>query len=260
MGDVSRESWNLTDGGSPAANARDRYEAPLPPISEDYFEWINLLEAVFAARGRFVMFELGAGYGSWGVRGALAARQRGIEDIEICFVEAEPQHAAWLRESIALNGLADKKMTVIEAAVSGKDGEVDFYTGHPQTWYGQRIVDDRPIEFARHGLTDAVLIRVPSLSLRTLLREVERVDLIDMDIQGAELDVVTSGIDVLNDKVRRLHIETHSAEIDQRMRPFLVKHGWYALAEYPCFAPADTPYGTVDFVGGHQSWVNPRLR
>ena len=33
--------------------------------SEDYFEWIDLLEAVEEARGTFAMIEVGAGYGRW---------------------------------------------------------------------------------------------------------------------------------------------------------------------------------------------------
>lgn len=37
----------------------------LPVPSASYFEWIALLQAVVAARSRFVMVELGAGYGPW---------------------------------------------------------------------------------------------------------------------------------------------------------------------------------------------------
>src|ERR1043166_4091781 len=63
-----------------------------PGCDEEYFEWIDLLSAVAAAKDRFTMVELGAGWGRWGIRGALAARQRGISRLDIRLVEAEPQH------------------------------------------------------------------------------------------------------------------------------------------------------------------------
>src|SRR5271154_222622 len=34
---------------------------------EDYLEWIDIVEAVSSAKDRFVMFELGAGYGRWSI-------------------------------------------------------------------------------------------------------------------------------------------------------------------------------------------------
>src|SRR5436190_22867975 len=88
----------------PAAEAEEFYH---PPYGEEYFEWIDLLSAVATARDRFTMVELGAGWGRWGIRGAMAARQRGIAELDIRLVEAEPQHAEWDRECVALNGLSD---------------------------------------------------------------------------------------------------------------------------------------------------------
>lgn len=35
----------------------------LPAFDEEYFEWIDLLEAVTEATGEFTMIELGAGWG-----------------------------------------------------------------------------------------------------------------------------------------------------------------------------------------------------
>src|SRR4051794_1481598 len=44
--------------------------AVFPAFSEEYFEWIDFLAAATTARKRFVMMELGAGYGRWLMRGA----------------------------------------------------------------------------------------------------------------------------------------------------------------------------------------------
>src|SRR5262245_931912 len=52
-------------------------KASIPSLSDEYFEWVSLLEAAKAARTSFTVVELGAGYGRWAARAALAARQRG---------------------------------------------------------------------------------------------------------------------------------------------------------------------------------------
>src|SRR5438045_8053588 len=76
-----------------------------PPLNEEYFEWIDLFESLQAARDRFVMIEVGAGYGRWGISAGRLAKGLRLRDVDLRFVEAEPQHAAWAREYIQVNGL-----------------------------------------------------------------------------------------------------------------------------------------------------------
>ena len=139
LGDMYRAEWL----GVPSTPLMEQYEATAPlPNHEEYFEWIGLLDAVATARRRFVMMEFGAGFGRWGVRGALAARQVGLapSEIAVTFVEAEPDHVQWLRDTIAMNrGLDGVKTNLVDAAVTGADGEVLFATGHSKEWYGQEI-------------------------------------------------------------------------------------------------------------------------
>src|SRR4051794_22249101 len=47
----------------------------LPGFDEEYFRWIDLLTAVRTAETKFVMMELGAGYGRWLMRGANAVKR-----------------------------------------------------------------------------------------------------------------------------------------------------------------------------------------
>jgi hypothetical protein len=93
------------------------------------------------ASGRFVMFKLGAGYGRWAIRGGIAARFRGLKASLLC-VEAEPQHAQWLREALELNGLA-REGRVEECTVCDREGLVPFLISVPvldtANWYGQVI-------------------------------------------------------------------------------------------------------------------------
>ncbi len=230
-----------------------------PPFDEEIFEWSDLIAAVRAARDRFVMVELGAGWGKWLMRsvGVMRGLGKGIP-FHLIGVEADPTHFEFLKEHFHDNGVNPAAHMLINAAVSKDDGYVPFATGHARDWYGQCIVD-RPLDFASYGLDEVKVVTTPAISLRMLLRDVERVDLIDMDIQGAEFYVVAAAIDVLNAKVRRMHIETHAKSIEDNLRPLLAGQRWECLNDYACYSGSDTPYGRVKFVGGVQTWINPRL-
>jgi hypothetical protein len=106
----------------------------------------------------------------------------------------------------------------------------------------------------------APLVTVDATTLSELLDRSPIVDLIDMDVQGAELESVASALGLITDKVRRLHIGTHNAEVEVGLRSALGGAGWELSTDYGCGSTRDTPYGRVNFQDGVQSWVNPRRR
>ena len=223
-------------------------KAAFPAFDEEYFEWINVLESVDQARGSYTIVELGAGYGRWSVRAALAAVERGLTPVHLVAVEAEPTHFEWLKLHFADNGLDPSHHALIHAAVSDADGETFFYVGNPAEWYGQCITS------ANTGY------KVPKIALRSVLDPLGLIDLIDLDIQGEELKCCSSAIDLVDAKVKRLYIGTHSPEIETGLRTLLNGHGWKCLADYGLAQANETPYGTIQFQDGVQSWVNPRFR
>src|SRR5579883_1190234 len=160
------------------------FERSLPRIDEEIFEWIDVLECVEAARGRFTMVELGAGYGRWLLAGAMAARQRSLP-FHLVGVEAEPRHFAWLKQHLRDNDIDPAAHTLIEAPVSGRRERVRFYVGDPKKWYGQSITTHMAPE-----VNGASIVEMDSITLADVLRPLGKVDLIDMDIQGAEHDVL----------------------------------------------------------------------
>lgn len=99
-------------------------------------------------------------------------------------------------------------------------------------------------------------VKSHSYLLTDILPETDRIDLIDMDVQGEELKVVSSAIDALDRRVVRLHIGTHSHEIEAGLRELLSRHGWECKTDYPCAQTNQTPWGPVQFVDGVQSWLN----
>lgn len=259
-----RKAWFNADD----PNARD---TPADPrFDEEAFEWISLLEALAAARGRFVMLELGAGYGRWGVRGALAARRLGLQPF-VRFVEAEPQHLAWAREAATLNGLGAAETDFVDRAVYYGEAKVPFTISSLQlrarNWYGQAVWWEQltPSSKSYHGyqVHDAESgceeILVATTTLEELTSDLEIVDYIDMDLQTAELGVVKNSLETLTSKVKRVHIATHSREIEVEIRLLFLDAGWTQRWDYACLRHNVTPFGALQFGDGVQSWINPRF-
>lgn len=272
---IRREFW----GAAPRDHAV-AVTAAYPPVDEEYFEWIDLLESVAGARGSYTMVELGAGYGRWAVRAALAVQQYSGIPFHLIAVEAEPFHFGWMRVHFEDNGIDPGGHRLVHAAISGHPGSVPLYIDapwgrdRPDEWYGQHVVKGGA---AFEGVEKALYagfevqrlsnggrsIKVPGSTLTNLLENVRLVDLIDFDLQGEELDAVSVAIHVLDAKVRRMHIGTHSwdymPDVEGGLRELLGGHGWRCLADYPAHRSSSTPWGSVHFEDGVQSWVNPRL-
>lgn len=226
----------------------------LPSLSEEYFEWIDLLEAVHESSQRFTMVELGAGWGRWLMNAWGAIKQSGKMGLEILLVgvEAEPQHFAWMQQHFIDNEVPESQSRLIEAAVSTQDGTVNFLVGNSASHYGQSIVS-RPYQ----GPFEVREVR--SVSLDSVLADIDSVDLLDMDIQGAEADVVESSRALLDARVKRVHIGTHSELVENRLRQTLGELGWHSNYDFQLKGLRVTPFGPVEFHDGVQSWSNLRL-
>ena len=207
-----------------------------PLFNDEYFEWIDVLETVEAAIDTYVMVELGAGYGRWSVRAALAAARKPSCTFHCVAVEAEPLHFRWMVDHFRDNGVNPDDHDVIWAAVGTEPGFVPFRIGNADSWYGQAIaarpVDPLPAARTRRRLkARSILGRppimpataesrmwVPCVTLSELLAPYSEVDLIHLDVQGSEFDVLAPAIALLNERVRRIHVGTHSTQIEEALR------------------------------------------
>jgi FkbM family methyltransferase len=227
------------------------------PDPQELTEWEALFDAIEQATGRLTMVELGAGFGRWTVHAAFAIRRfRPKLKYRLVALEAEPTHYRWLKQHTRDNGIRRWSRAgsckLIQAAVSGQAGREHFYFGEAGSWYGQALV--RP---DNEG-ADAAVTEVRSVTLSSLLRPLGRVDLIDIDIQGAELEVLTEAAPALG-RVRRIHVETHSSEIDEKLPPVLAGAAgdWHRELAVPLGGRRVTPLGEADFSGGGvQVWRN----
>lgn len=266
------------------ALALDR-DPTLPALlAEDYFEWIDLLEAIDEAGDRFVMVELGAGYGRWLANAAAAIRRHRVRPgrcVHLIGVEPSPVRYEWMVQNFRDNAISPVDARPIWGAVSSGGG-LGFFPVHHANWrghqghtYGARFLKLDPAKFERFDLgpemaRDAkvecfvsdeapgeLFIKVPAISLPQLIADHESVDLVDMDVQGAELDVVRGGLDDLNRKVKRVHIATHGKDIEQEIRAIFHTQGWRQVWDLPHDAMYRTEHGDMFFCDGIQGWKNP---
>ncbi len=104
---------------------------------------------------------------------------------------------------------------------------------------------------------------VKALSLQTILAKYDYYDLCHIDVQGAECDVVAGGQDVLNRKVRRVVVGTHSRSIEGKLIDALSRNGWLLELEKPCIFNHPTSAIAIDESqttrDGTQVWLNSRL-
>jgi len=216
----------------------EQYEGPWPIASEEYWEWVDCLEAVndaVRASRPFVAIELGARYGTWIARAAKAYELLTGREARIVGVEGDPVGFGWMRDHLALNGLTHGA-EMIQAAMGARDGDV--------------------VHMSWEGPTAAVR----TLSLATLLvNETGEVDLLDVDIQGAELDMFAApgAMAAMARKVRRIHVGTHSHDIHRRLIALFRSHGWLVVYEHEGRHNArlweeldDTPMGLMHFNDG----------
>jgi FkbM family methyltransferase len=241
---------------------RDGLRPDLPTVDdEEYPEWIDLLEAVADAGDMFTMVELGAGYGRWLVNGAFAYRQLNPDGrVRLVGVEAEPTHFKWLAEHLARNGIAASDAELIEAAVAGEPGQVFFEVGNPLGWWGQSARERVTLRGRIRRRSGRLAVR--AITLAQSLQSVPGViDLIDLDVQNAEAEVLAAGTSDL-DRVRRVHIGTHSHEAEEQLRSLFTNLGWICQSDYAANSVAPTTWWggqNVSFQDGVQSWRNPRL-
>ena len=232
-------------------------ETSYPEISEEYFEWIDILQSALHSKNSYLMFEIGAGYGRWGLRAWKAAKICGVKEPQIVCVEAEPDHANWIHLHFKKNQVPTENYKIIEAAISDEDGKADFFVQWPgwsrekssKEWYGQAL--------ARAPWDGSATIPVKKISVSNLLEPYKNqvIDLIDMDIQGEENVILPYLIPFL-DNIKMLHIGTHGREIEDNIKKTLGKENFFLEKDFNCGETYKIEGSLVKFVDGSQTWKN----
>jgi FkbM family methyltransferase len=122
----------------------------------------------------------------------------------IVLVEAIPELAMRLHERYA----GDPRVSVVSAALSDRNGEAQFEINRSEASSSLLPIDPRNSAWFGRDLGVARSITVPTMTLPELMKRenLESVDLLKLDLQGAERLVMSGGAEVL-DRVRVIYTE-----------------------------------------------------
>ncbi len=256
---------------------------------ERYFECGSLLAALHEATEsqNFCMVELGGGWGARAVTAHAMVQQIMPEAREFyIIVEAMREHCDWIRKHMQDNGIDSERHSIMHAAI-WVDNQPKLFPdcagilGQSISYDAPTCVADLTPEEAKEsllnivktgelGIVDPFQSRggkqqtrkwsfVSSVTLRDILLPVERLDYIDVDIQGAEEKVIRDGIDLLEERVKRLHIGTHGEDIHAKLTELFDSRGWQVLVQIPPDGEYATEWGNFSTSDGILSVVNNRL-
>ncbi len=165
-------------------------------------------------RPGMTMADVGANLGFFALS---AARFVGPEGRVIAF-EPVPGNLRYLRRNLALNpGLAN--LLVEPLAVSDQEGETTIHLG----WHeGNASL----LVGARSTTEDTAPVRTTSLDEYAAARDVPRIDLVKMDIEGAERNALLGAARTLREHRPRLAIAAENRPDDQYQIRDLVSRAW----------------------------------
>lgn len=203
-------------------------------FNEELLEWVTIVETIMASEDRYVMADVGAGYGRWLVNAAILARRFGRTPFVIG-LEAEDTHFSWMSEHLIDNHISSTQYRIIHAPIAGTRRDVAFTFGHARDWYGQSVLPAKEVGFG--NWPEAHVETRRSLLLEDIIGDIPIIDLLDLDIQGMEMEVILSSIKLIGERVKRIYIGTHSRKIEDDLRRLMIDTGWLPRFDCPCGSP-----------------------
>ena len=115
---------------------------------------------------------------------------------------------AELAEALRVKYAQDPRLSVVAAALSDRSGDAQFEINRSEASSSLLPIDPRNSKWFSRDLSVARRVTVPTLTLPELMTQqgLERVDLLKLDLQGAERLVLTGGAQVL-DRVQVIYTE-----------------------------------------------------
>jgi len=153
----------------------------------------------FKPRYGNVVFDVGANIGAFAAVSSVLVGESGF----VVAVEPEPSNFALLRKNLSINSF--KNVMALQLALSNEDGSSVLYV-HPYSSGWHSTERGTEASYARKLL-------VSTRTLDTLVKELNltnKLNLVKIDTQGAELKILQGAISSLRDgKVEKMIIEIH---------------------------------------------------
>jgi hypothetical protein len=278
--------WNETGpfGGHHVSTSRPT----VANYGEGWFEVADWLASARDARGRYVAVSLGAAFGPHLVGAWKAVQALNPLPTLLVAVEPVPENCTWMRSHMATNGVDPDDHWIIQAAIAADNQPVLFPVGAPGSGRNSCVeINAEPFRqtamdlLRRDGACERVLenillhnstgiVRelgfgltaeikfVSAVTLRDVLAPIERVDLLEVDIQRSESEIFSPAMDLVSRKVRRVHIGTHGSDVHDMQRALFARAGWEIVFNY---GPGKhvTPRGPLDIGDGILTARNPAV-
>jgi hypothetical protein len=229
----------------------------------DIAEWAAALysvaQAQAAGRGVYRIVELGCGWGCWISNMGVAARRVGLK-VDLAGVEGDRNHLVNARRVMELNGFAPSDYRLLHGIAGPRPGKAIFpdpSAGNAH-WGGEPEFYPQAARLAEATAMAGKGVQVLDVMTLDALGGGGIIDLLHIDIQGAEADYVAGNADAMAKSVRRVLIGTHSRAIEGRLMTHFETAGWRLEMERPAIAPlvGGAPQIRID---GVQMWANPKL-
>ena len=101
---------------------------------------------------------------------------------------------------------------------------------------------------------------ISTVTLRDVLSPFDGIDYLEIDIQQSEIVVIPPFIDLLNRKVRRIHIGTHGANVHRSLAELFRREGWRIVFDFEPNSRNSTVFGSFSLNDGVLTVLNDRLR
>jgi hypothetical protein len=256
---------------------------------EFWFEAANWALAAREARGRFVMVTLGALFGYQAVGACRVLQRLNPLPYKLVAVEPVPEQVEWIKRHMRDNGIDPDDQWVINAAISDRNDPVFFPIGAPGSGAQNCIASNEQIarrqyfdEIVKNGHVEAALERllldnatglsrdlipgknfsseiklVSTVTLQDVLGPLDRVDLLESDIQQSEMIVYPPFRHLLKRKVHRVHIGTHGREVHRMLHQMFAEDGWEIVFSFEPDTVHRTDVGSFQTNDGVLSVLNP---
>lgn len=196
---------------------------PEQPCEEE-IKWFKWIVEELRKNPNVVLYEIGSGYGPWSM--ALASLRNG-KGYECIAVEANPDYVALTREHLEGQKV---NCTIINAAISDHIGICRFNTDFVP--FGQAITLTGRIKGSRMlgiiwglgHIATGHTAKVHMLSLDYLSERIrtEHIDILQMDIQGAEVKAIKGAKDLIYyDQINFMMIGTHHKSLNAELSKLL---------------------------------------
>ncbi len=258
---------------------------------EFWFEAADWVLAAREARQRFVMITLGSLYGYQAVGSYRALQLLNPLPYKLVAVEPIPENLEWTRRNMKTNGINPDDQWLIQAVINENNEPAFFPVGVPgagsQNCLSTNIKgarEDFVKEFMSRGNPEEALANlllrnttglkkdvvpgrdltaeiklVSSITLSDVLSPLDRVDLLEADIQQSEILVFPPFMDLLKKKVRRIHIGTHGNEVHWSLHNMFAERDWEIVFSYEPDSIHESALGSFSTNDGVLTVTNPDL-